>query len=306
MNVSILKDAFTLPGVSLDPDHLLRLRHLPSHAPASTATRYAPTPGQTATRRRGYGIEIDEIRMWVPGDDTRHLDRNATARTGAPHVRTFRDERQRTVLLVADFRPSMLFGTKRAFRSVAAAEALAFVGWRVIGESGRVGLLTVGTDDPVFVHPMQGERAMMTVIAGMARAHRKALESDDVEEPSLDEFMELGTRCLPRGGALILASALEHTGASFERMARSLARRGALRIIVVSDAFEHAPPPGFYPFIAREGHRSHGAIDHNSRNASRDDARLSRLRDLGVLSVRLDAEVEPENNASLLHQLAIS
>ena len=303
MNASILKHAFTLPGVSLDPDHLLRLRHLPSHAPVSRATRYTPTPGQIATRRRGYGIEIDEIRMWVPGDDTRHLDRNATARTGAPHVRTFRDERQRTVLLVADFRPSMLFGTKRVFRSVAAAEALALVGWRVSGEGGRVGLLTVGTDDPVFVHPMPGERAMMTVIAAMARAHRKALESEDVEEPPLDEFMELGTRCLPRGGVLVLATALEQTGASFERSARSLARRGALRVILVSDAFEHAPPPGFYPFIARAGHRSQGAID---RNASRDDARLARLRDLGVLTVRLDAEVEPENNASLFHQLAIS
>jgi len=305
MNVSILKDAFNLPGVSLDPDHLLRLRHLPTRAPVSMATRHAPTPGQIATRRRGYGIEIDEIRMWVPGDDTRHLDRNATARTGAPHVRTFRDERQRTVLLVADFRPSMLFGTKRAFRSVAAAEALAFVGWRVSGEGGRVGLLTVGTDDPVFVHPTQGERAMMTVIAGMARAHRKALASEDVEEPALDGFMELGTRCLPRGGALVLATALERSGAGFERTARSLARRGALRIILVADAFEQAPAPGIYPFITPEGHRAHGAIDH-SRNASRGDARLSRLRDLGVLAVRLDAEVEPENNASVLQQLAIS
>jgi len=305
MNVPILTDAFNLPGVSLDPDRLLRLRHLPSRAPASTATRYAPTPGQIPTRRRGYGIEIDEIRIWVPGDDTRHLDRNATARTGMPHVRTFRDERQRTVLLVADFRPSMLFGTKRAFRSVAAAEALAFVGWRVIGEGGRVGLLTVGIDDPVFVHPAQGERAMTTVIAGMARAHRKALESHDVQEPPLEEFMELGDRCLPRGGALVLASALEQTGAGFERIARSLARRGALRVILVSDAFEHAPPPGFYPFMTREGHRAQGAIDRN-RNASSGDTRLSDLRDLGVLTVRLDAEVEPENNASLLHQLVIS
>jgi uncharacterized protein (DUF58 family) len=303
MNVSILTDAFNLPGVSLDPDHLLRLRHLPSHAPASTATRYAPTSGQIATRRRGYGIEIDEIRMWVPGDDTRHLDRNATARTGVPHVRTFRDERQRTVLLIADFRPSMLFGTKRAFRSVAAAEALAFVGWRVIDEGGRVGLLTIGTNAPVFVHPAQGERAMTTVIAGMARAHKKALECRDVQEPPLDNFMELGVRCLPRGGALLLATALEQTGASFERIVRSLARRGALRVILVSDAFEHAPPPGYYPFIAPEGHRAQGAIN---RNVSRGDTRLSGLRDLGVLTVRLDAELEPENNASLLHQLVIS
>jgi hypothetical protein len=57
--------------------------------------------------------------------------------------------------------------------------------------------------------------------------------------------------------------------------------------------------------MTREGHRAQGAIDRN-RNASSGDTRLSDLRDLGVLTVRLDAEVEPENNASLLHQLVIS
>lgn len=298
-------DALQFPGVSLDADRLLRLRQLPGSAFISMRTRLAATPGQIATRRRGYGIEMDEIRAWVPGDDIRHLDRNATARTGAPHVRTFRDERQRTALLVADFRPSMLFGTRRAFRSVAAAEALALVGWRLINEGGRVGLLTVGLDDSVFVRATQGAQAMPTVIAGMARAHRKALESSVDQEPPLDRFIDLGARCLPRGAVLVVATALEHTGANFDRIARSLAHRDVLRVILVIDAFERAPPPGRYPFVTKQGRRALGAIDR-SRQAVQPDARLARLRDLGVLAARFDADREPEHNAPLLHELFIS
>lgn len=305
MSALMLQDAFELPGVRLDPDRLLRLRHLPSQASGPVPARLAPTPGQLTTRRRGHGLELDDIRVWIPGDDTRHIDRNATARTGVPHLRTFRDERQRTALLAADFRPSMLFGTRRAFRSVAAAEALAIIGWRVISEGGRVGLLTFGTDEPVFVRPAQGERAMAAAIAGMARAHGKALECHDDQEPPLDEFMNMAVRCLPRGGALVLATALDHTGEGFERIARSLAKRGALQIILVTDAFERAPPPGLYPYLTRGWRRAQGIIKR-TREASQDDTRLARLRGLGIHAVHLAAEVEPENNSSLPDRLFVS
>ena len=306
MNGLMPQESFELPGVRLDPDHLFRLRHLPSRVQVSAPLRLAPLPGQIASRRRGHGIEIDEIRAWAPGDDTRHLDRHATARTGVSHVRTFRSERQRTVLLVADFRPSMQFGTKRAFRSVAAAEALALVGWRVIGEGGRVGLLSVGADEPEFVRPSQGERAMATVIAGMTLAHRKALKSRADQEPLLDQFMERATRCLPRGGLLVLATALEYASEGFDRVAHSLAHRDALRVILVTDAFERAPPPGLYPFVTMEGARGQGMVDCNREGAGWDDIRLARLRALGAYTVRLDAEIAPQGNASVLDRLLMS
>jgi len=56
-------------------------------------------------------------------------------------VRTFRDERERTLMLVVDFRESMMFGTRRALRSVAGAEAVIALGWGAIDEGGGVGLL---------------------------------------------------------------------------------------------------------------------------------------------------------------------
>ncbi|CAA2156919.1 hypothetical protein MBRA_02351 [Methylobacterium brachiatum] len=116
------------------------LRYLARRGAAPATRTLAGLPGGIVTKRRGRGSEPEDVRLWSEGDDRRFIDRNATARTGQLHVRTHHDERDRAVVLLADFRPSMLFGTRRALRSVAAAEALALLGWRVAADGGRVGL----------------------------------------------------------------------------------------------------------------------------------------------------------------------
>ena len=294
-------NSLTASGVSLEATSLLRLRHLALYRRVLSSRRVAALPGRTMSRRRGHGLEIDDIRVWSPGDDVRHIDRNVTARTGIPYVRTFRAERDQTTLLFADFRPSMLFGTKRAFRSIAAAEALALVGWRVIAQGGRVGLLTTGAAEPVFVSPSNGERAMTAVVGAMVQAHARAVESKAVEDPPLDVALEMAARCLPRGGTLVMATALDETGDAFLSIAHSLMRSASLRVILIRDAFECRPPAGLYPFVTGRGRRGWGKIAGSG--APRDDARLAMLADIGVRPVQLDAELEPEAFVAVLERL---
>ena len=80
----------------------------------------------------------------------------------------------RRVLLVADFRPSMLQGRSRAFRSVAAAEALTVLGWQVAEAGGSVGLMTLGTGAPVRVPLDAGAEGMRQVVSGFVRGHEAA------------------------------------------------------------------------------------------------------------------------------------
>ncbi|PIL21498.1 hypothetical protein P775_03965, partial [Puniceibacterium antarcticum] len=161
-----MNPALDVPGIALRAEALIAMR-------AGTGAQEGPLsalPGGFVTKRRGHGQEVADVRAYVAGDDIRHLDRGATARTGALHVRQFQEERDRVTLLVADFRPCMLWGTRRAFRSVAAAEALAMIGWRGVAEGGRVGLFALGAGDPVVV-PVRGRvRGMLGVIGGMVRA----------------------------------------------------------------------------------------------------------------------------------------
>src|SRR5690606_36445023 len=67
--------------------------------------------GGYASAFRGGGVEFEELRPYVPGDDVRSIDWNATARSGEPWVKRFREERAHTVLLLLDVSASIGFGT---------------------------------------------------------------------------------------------------------------------------------------------------------------------------------------------------
>jgi uncharacterized protein (DUF58 family) len=84
----------------------------------------------------------------VPGDDVRTLDWNATARTGAPFVRRFREERDQTLLLLLDVSASMQFGGgDGASKAAQAAHLAALLATAAARAGDRVGL--VAFDDRV-------------------------------------------------------------------------------------------------------------------------------------------------------------
>ncbi len=275
------------PGVAVDIDGLMALRHLAREGEAPLSM--TALPGGVVSRRRGRGLETADIRVFQDGDDIRHIDRNATARTGTPHVRTFQDERDRTTLLLADFRTPMLWGTRRVFRSVAAAERLSLAGWRAIREGGRVGLIAFGGNQPVIVPARGRERGMIAVIGGMARAHRAALVSATAEP--LAKMLGMAEEVVPRGASVCLASSLDDPGEGLELAATSLAHRAELTVLRIRDAFECQPQPGSYPFETVTGRRGVGLV---GQAEAAEDALSERLRGLGVTVVDIDASQAPD------------
>lgn len=293
-------EAVAVPGVDLDAQALIGLRHLTGRAAPASTKRLAARPGGVVTRRRGRGSEIDDVRVWIDGDDIRHIDRNTTARSGVLHTRTFRDERERAVLLFADFRPAMLFGTRRAFRSVAAAEALAMVGWRAIAEGGRIGLMAIGAGEPAFVRPKGGERAMSAIVGVMARAHAGALADQDRPDPPLATSLETAVGALPRGGHLVIASGLDEPGERFDDVMKAARSRVTVSVLLVADAFERDAPRGAYAFMSRAG--KSGWLSGRRRERTV-DPRRERLAGLGISVVDIDAAAGPERVAPTLERL---
>ncbi len=204
-----------------------------------------------------------------------------TARTGRVHVRTFHDDRDKTALLVADFRAPMLWGTRGRLRSVAAAEALALTGWRVVGAGGRIGLMAFGGNgDVMYVAPRARDRAMAEIAGGLQRMHERAL-AERAGNASLDDALDRAGRLVPRGSTLFLATALDDPGPNFEDVVRSQMRRVSLEVLLVCDAFERKPPPGTYPFFTTPGHLRRVILGTVRQELSL-DLRPSRLRALGV------------------------
>lgn len=294
----------THPGIHLSGEVLMGLRHLARRGVSPATRTLAGLPGGIVTRRRGRGSELDDVRLWSEGDDRRHIDRNATARTGILHVRTHHDERDRAVVLLADFRPSMLFGTRRALRSVAAAEALVLLGWRIVGDGGRVGLVAASGTEPVVVRPAGGERAMTAVTGAMAQAHAAALDLTGNGDPPLTPLLTLAQGLLPSGGHLVIGSALDAPGEDFDRLLTVLAERLSIRLILVSDAFERRRPPGFYPFATPDGRRGTVQAARSAKPTEPGiDERLADYARRGIEGLRLDVEAGPESYAPLMERL---
>ncbi|NDV85349.1 DUF58 domain-containing protein [Aurantimonas aggregata] len=292
-------------GAEVDADDLFRLRHLVRHIPERGL---APTgrPGGFAGKRRGNGLEIVDVRPFSEGDDSRHVDAATTARTGRTHVRTFRDEREKTALLVADFRPSMLWGTQGRLRSVAAATALALAGWRVIEAGGRVGIFAIGAGAPLYIAPQGRERGMAAVAGGLARAHAEAIEAAAAgrrTEPALSTALEATVSLVPRDGTLFLATGLDEPGAEFDALMAALRRRARLVALLVRDRFETAPPRGAYPYLSGAGSALRWAFV-TGRERSDPDPRIARLEHLGAEVRTIDADADPEAMAQSLVELA--
>jgi uncharacterized protein (DUF58 family) len=151
-------------------DGLLRLRHrakgfsfLPRQPVHSLLT------GRHASRLRGRGLDFEELRHYFEGDDTRTIDWAATARLGTPHVRVYTEERDRNVLLLVDQRLSMFFGSRRAMKSVVAAEAAALSAFRVASLGDRVGAVVFSENGLVEIRPEAREAGVRRILAEVVR-----------------------------------------------------------------------------------------------------------------------------------------
>ncbi|HLY93885.1 MAG TPA: DUF58 domain-containing protein [Gaiellaceae bacterium] len=159
--------------------------------------------GDYRSSQYGIGVELAQVRPYVPGDDVRQIEWNVTARTGEPHVRVQLAERVLVTWLVLDTSPSMQFGTgERRKADVGDGVAIA-TGHIATRRGNRLGVVTFGDRQPATLPPHQGRSGLIGLLATLQR------------EPEQD-----------RVGATSLGTALRHTAA--------IARQRGV-VVIVSD-----------------------------------------------------------------------
>lgn len=102
------------------------------------------THGDYTSLFHGIGVEFETVRQYVVGDDVRHIDWRVTARSGKPHIKTYRAECDRNVFVVVDANAYMRFGTRNTFKSVQAAKVAALLCWKSLQLQDRIGGLIFG------------------------------------------------------------------------------------------------------------------------------------------------------------------
>jgi uncharacterized protein (DUF58 family) len=120
--------------------------------------------GHSESIFKGRGVEFEEVRPYVPGDEVRDIDWNVTARLGSPFVKRFVEERELTVMLVVDVSRSMRFGTAGAEKRELAAELCAVLGFAALRNNDRVGLVLAGERVEHFVPAARGRTHLLRML----------------------------------------------------------------------------------------------------------------------------------------------
>jgi len=187
---------------------------------------------------RAGGLEFEELRPYVPGDDVRALDWNATARTGAPVVRRFREERDRALLLVLDASASMRFGTAGASGAGQAAHAAALLASAAGRARDRIGLVVFDDDVRCEIPPARGPLQTGRVIRSLLSAGCHASGGT-----GLGRALGRVRRHVRRGAVVCLLSDFRSGADAGDALLAELGRRHDLVSIVLHDPRDDALPP---------------------------------------------------------------
>jgi uncharacterized protein (DUF58 family) len=116
---------------------------------------------------KGRGMDFEELREYIPGDEVRDIDWNVTFRMGRPFVKRYREERELAMLLAVDVSASSTFGSLRRTKREFAAEIAGTLAVSAARSSDKVGLLLFSDQVELFVPPRKGRRHILRLIREM-------------------------------------------------------------------------------------------------------------------------------------------
>jgi uncharacterized protein (DUF58 family) len=191
--------------------------------------------GQYHSVFKGRGMTFEEVRPYQPGDDIRSIDWNVTARMNDAYVKLFAEERELTVMLLADLSASQDFGSGEKTKGEVAAEIAALLAFSAITNNDRVGLILFTDRVERFVPPKKGRKHVMRLITEILNAKPVGRRTD--LNAGLTHLVHVAKRRVV--GFLISDFIADH----FEDSLRLAARRHDLVPIALRDPLEEALPP---------------------------------------------------------------
>lgn len=199
--------------------------------------------GNHTSKLRGRGMDFSEVRNYQAGDEIRHMEWRITARTGRPHIKLYQEERERPVVILVDFSPSMYFGTRLAFKSVIAAQLAAMLAWTVAKQGDRVGGFLFSAITHNDFTPRSREAGVLPFLAALSQyTHNMPTSSVASENRPLSYALQRVRRVAKPGTVLVLISDFYNLDKESEQHLSRLRSHNDVLAYHLCDPLEIAPP----------------------------------------------------------------
>lgn len=140
--------------------------------------------GRFASKLRGRGLDFEESRPYVIGDDIRNIDWNVTAKTGKTHTKIFTEEKEKPAFIFVDQSPTMGFGSQLKTKSVIAGELAALSAFKIFKSGDRIGGLVYKGNDYDMITPKRNRENILHFLKMIVNANHSIYKHENVDYTS--------------------------------------------------------------------------------------------------------------------------
>lgn len=235
-------------GISLRLEELVPYRRLAGQLQLTPkAPSRAHQAGQHLARAKGRGMDFDEVRQYQVGDDIRTIDWRVTARTGKPHTKLFREERERPVQMIIDLGPSMQFGSKLLLKAVQAAHLASLLAWHVAERGDRIGALIGNGDTHKELKPKGRQQGVLALAHGLIEMQGQAPDVHQAKPELMNDLLRRSLKLASPGSQIWLITDMQGWDDESRWLMARLKKHADVSVFMVTDPLELTLPSSRLP-----------------------------------------------------------
>jgi uncharacterized protein (DUF58 family) len=192
-----------MSGIELTFEDLVNVP--PSNVVLPLSKVASPRFGFQASSTKGRGMEFDEVRPYVPGDDVRNIDWYITARSGKPHTKLFREERDRCTYIITDLGETMYFGSQGQFKSRVASLLTASTAWQAVINHDKVSSIIISGNEIVRTNPGGRHHDVLNIIKKVHACYNRGL-NDRTSTRNIGDALQLLSDSIRPGSVIYVIS----------------------------------------------------------------------------------------------------
>lgn len=205
---------------------------------------YSILAGRHSSKLRGRGLDFEEVRHYIAGDDIRNIDWRVTARTGQTHSKVFNEEKERPVFILLDQSSRLFFGSQRFMKSVSAAHAAAISAFHTLKRGDRVGGIVFNEAEHDYIPPRRNRDSLLYYLQTIARYNSRLPLRSKPQSAPLATILRTTAALTSHDYVITLIGDCSNLDTDSKQQLKMLSAHNDIILVHIYDEFERELPPG--------------------------------------------------------------